>query len=73
MKFKIAVMVGSNGKLAAMEHANVDWGILADGIMDWDAIPASDPEATAKYVVEVEIPLPSVTTVEATAVLVETP
>lgn len=74
MKVRIALLVGSNGKYSVGEtypDGTIDWGIMADNIMDWGE-PGSkeepkDPEATARYMVEVEVPEPTVATVIGTA------
>lgn len=59
MKVHIKLLVGSNGKVSASN--GLDWGDLADNIMDWDTAQRtnSDPEASARYVVEVEIEIPT--------------
>jgi hypothetical protein len=71
MKVKIALLIGSDGKYSAQNLEHVDWGLLADDLMDWEAKPPADPEASAKYIIEVEVPVPSVSTVEGNAVPLE--
>lgn len=65
VKCRIAVLVGSNGQVAALDvKGEPDWGLLADCIMNPDN---TDPDASNRYIVEVEVPLPSTPVIEAEA------
>lgn len=68
IKVKIKVLVGSNGKVSACTERDLDWGDLADNIADWDGGTCRDPEASARYFVEVEVPLPETKTIAGKAV-----
>lgn len=69
MKIRIMLLVGSNGKASACVEGFLDWGDHADNIMDWpDGESPSDPDASARYFVEVEVPVPSVTPIVGKAV-----
>jgi hypothetical protein len=60
MKINIMVLVGSNGKAAACIQGQLGWGDLADNIMDWEGRNSTDPDATSRHIVSVEIPVPTI-------------
>lgn len=60
MDIHIMILVGSNGKATACIQGQLGWGDLADNIMDWDGSASTDPEATSRHIVTVNIPIPSI-------------
>lgn len=63
IQVRIMLLVGSNGKVSAINEGAMGWGDLADNIMGWeDKRYPTDPDASARYIVEVEVPVPSAAT-----------
>ncbi len=61
VKVRIKLMVGSNGKVSASTEDMLDWGDLADNIMDYPKNGSpSDPETSARYFIDVEVPVPTI-------------
>jgi hypothetical protein len=61
IKTRIMLLVGSNGKVSVCTEGSLDWGDLADNIMDYTTLGgARDPETTARYFVDVDVPVPTV-------------
>lgn len=63
MDIRIMLLVGSNGKASVAVEGDLGWGDLADNIMDWDPIKreSTDPEASARYIVNVWVEMPCIT------------
>ena len=60
MNIKIMVLVGSNGKASACVEGDLGWGDLADNIANWERNEMKDPDATARYFVNLELPIPAI-------------
>lgn len=67
IEVEITLLVGSNGKVAACCRGAMGWGDLADGIVSYEGSTWKDPDASARYVVKVKVPMPTENVISAKA------
>jgi hypothetical protein len=56
---RIMLLVGSNGKTMACVEDHMGWGDLEDGIAGWVGSKCIDPDASARFIITAQVPVPN--------------